>query len=238
MRIGATAMIKQLPLAIQLNDEATLANFCWEGNALLKQHVEHFISTDHERFIYVWGAYGVGKSHLLQACCQSVSLNQTAIYMPLTLLKEWGPNVLEGLEVHDIVCIDDVDIIAGQRDWEEALFYLYNRIRDTKEQSRLLLSGKGKPNDQGFLLPDLCSRFNWGLVLPLHELTDEQKIHVWQTRAQQRGFNLPLSVGQFLLNRCARNMHDLQDLLNRLDAASLSAQRKITIPFVKHALGI
>jgi len=87
-------------------------------------------------------------------------------------------------------------------------------------------------------LADLRSRLSWGLVLQLNELGDNDKISTLKSRANKRGFELPTSVAQFLLNRCSRNMHDLQDLLDSLDKASLMAQRKITIPFVKHTLGI
>ena len=70
------------------------------------------------------------------------------------------------------------------------------------------------------------------------ELNDEDKINTLKLHALRRGFDLPESVGQFLISRCSRNMHDLQQLLNRLDDASLAAQRKITIPFVKDTLNL
>ena len=75
-------------------------------------------------------------------------------------------------------------------------------------------------------------------MMQLHELTDELKITVLQRYAVKRGFNLSEGVGQFLIKRCARNMHDLHHILNQLDEASLAAQRKITIPFVKGILKI
>ena len=87
-------------------------------------------------------------------------------------------------------------------------------------------------------LPDLRSRLSGGLVIQLHELQDDDKIKTLKLHALKRGFELPTSVGQFLLNRSSRNMHDLNTLLNRLDEASLIAQRKITIPFVKTVLGL
>ena len=230
-------MSRQLALAIQLNDEATLDDFSWGSNALLHQEMLNALSGHGERLMYLWGVKGSGKSHLLQACCQAVSAQQPAIYLPLKTLKEWGTEVLEGVEEQSWISIDDLDAIAGDSIWEEALFHLYNRVKDNG-QTTLLISSEFSPASIPVRLPDLRSRLSWGLVIQLDELSDEDKINTLQLHAHKRGFELPTSVGQFLLNRCARNMHDLHALLNRLDEASLMAQRKITIPFVKHVLTI
>ena len=230
-------MNRQLALAIQLNDEATFSDFCWGDNTLLQQQLQTTLSGNGERLIYLWGPPGSGKSHLLQACCQAVNGNQSAIYLPLQTLKEWGPQVIDGIDEQALIGIDDIDSIATDVAWEEALFHLYNRVRDN-EQTTLIITGKFPPSQVPIRLLDLRSRLSCGLIIQLNELSDHDKISTLKLHAHKRGFELPTSVGQFLLNRCARNMHDLHALLNRLDEASLIAQRKITIPFVKNILDI
>lgn len=230
-------MNKQLALAIQVNDEATLADFNWHNNSLLKQQLATSLTFSGEKILYLWGINGCGKSHILQACCQAINPPKSAIYLPLALLKEWGPQAIEGLEEQALICIDDIDVIAGDTIWEEALFHLYNRIKDG-ENNLLIISGTSAPSQSLIQLPDLRSRLSWGLVIQLHELNDEEKIKTLKLHALKRGFDLPETVGQFLINRCSRNMHDLHQLLNRLDDASLQAHRKITIPFVKDILKI
>ncbi|KTD07498.1 DnaA regulatory inactivator Hda [Legionella jamestowniensis] len=229
-------MNRQLALAIQLNDESTLANFCWDNNPLLQQQIETCLSGTGERLLTIWGNSGCGKSHLLQACCQALN-NQRAIYLPLQVLKEWGPESIEDVDTHSFIAIDDIDLIAGNTVWEEALFHLYNKVRDN-DDTTLIISSRQSLTAIKMHLPDLRSRLSWGLVMQLHELSDELKIRTLQLHAQQRGFELPVGVGQFLLNRCGRNMHDLHITLNQLDEASLAAQRKITIPFVKSILNL
>ncbi len=230
-------MNRQLALAVKLNDEATLSDFCWGDNTLLQQQLHRTLNGDGERLIYIWGISGSGKSHLLQACCQGMQDHQSGIYLPLRILQEWGPQVIDGIEEQALICIDDIETIASNSDWEEALFYLYNRVRDN-EQTTLIFTSNCAPTQSPLRLLDLRSRLSWGLVFHLNELSDHNKINTLKLHAHKRGFELPTSVGQFLLNRCARNMHDLHNLLNRLDDASLMAQRKITIPFVKYTLGI
>lgn len=230
-------MNKQLALAIKINDEATLADFNWENNGLLQQQLHHMLTLKEDRLLYLWGVEGIGKSYLLQACCQAINSTQSAIYLPLALLKEWGPQAIEGLEDQALVCLDDIDTIAGDPAWEEALFHLYNKIKDG-ETGLLIISGDQPPAQSTIQLADLRSRLGWGMVIQLNELSDEEKVKTLQLHATKRGFDLPESVGHFLINRCSRNMHDLHQLLNRLDDASLAAQRKITIPFVKDILNI
>lgn len=228
-------MHKQLALTIQLNDEATLQDFNWQSNPLLRQQLNTMLTLKGDKLLYLWGPQGSGKSHILQACCQAIQA--PAIYIPLTLLKQWGPETIEGLEEQTLICIDDIQAIAEDLAWEEALFHLYNRIKDN-ENSLLIVSSDKAPRTLNIKLPDLLSRLSWGLVIQLQELDDEEKINTLKSHAAKRGFELPDSVGQFLVNRCSRNMHDLHQLLNRLDSASLEAHRKITIPFVKDILNI
>ncbi|KTD76281.1 DnaA regulatory inactivator Hda [Legionella waltersii] len=230
-------MNKQLALAIKLNDEATLSDFNWGNNHLLYKHLLEMLSFKTDRLLYLWGAKGCGKSHLLQACCQALSANYPSIYLPLELLIEWGPETLDGLEQQTLICIDDIQTIAQQDAWEEALFHLYNKIRDN-ENSLFIISANTPPSSLNIKLPDLRSRLGWGLVMQINDLSDEDKIKTLTRNALKRGFELPESVGQYLLSRCSRNMHDLHGLLNRLDDASLEAQRKITIPFVKSTLDL
>ena len=230
-------MNKQLALAIQLNDEATLSNFNWHTNQLLKQQLDMMLRLKNEKLLYLWGSIGSGKSHILQGCCQAVNATESAIYLPLRLLKEWGPESIEGLEQQALICIDDIDSVAGDKVWEEALFHLYNRVKDS-EHGMLIIAGIHSPINSSIQLPDLRSRLSWGLVMQLHELDDQAKASTLKQRALQRGFDLSDNVSQFLINRCSRNMHDLHQLIDLLDTMSLQAQRKITIPFVKDILNV
>ncbi len=228
-------MNHQLALAIQRNDEATFKDYCWGENVQLQKELYAALSNTGERFIYLWGAMGAGKSHLLQACCQHLGPHQPSIYLPLDTLKTWDPSILSELETHNLFCIDELDVIAGLPDWEEALFHLYNRIRDD-EKSTLIIASRTSPRHTDIALPDLQSRLSSGLIMHVEELSDADKARTLSLEANRRGFELSQSVAQFLVHRSARNMHDLHNLLDQLDHASLVAQRKITIPFVKTTL--
>lgn len=227
----------QIPLAIQINDDALLKDFCWKNNELLEQVIFNTLKGVGERFITFWGASGSGKSHLLQGSCQEMDSQLTSAYLPLKILKDWGPASIEGCHLNNLIALDDIHLIAGDLAWEEAIFHFYNKVKD-QEDTILIIASQQSPNSIKMSLPDLQSRLNWGLVVQLHELNDELKVQTLQQHAKKRGFELTTLVGEFLINRCSRNMHDLQLILKQLDDASLAAHRKITIPFVKSVLSL
>ncbi|SEI54136.1 regulatory inactivation of DnaA Hda protein [Azotobacter beijerinckii] len=229
----------QLPLGVRLRDDATFANYYPGANAGALGYVERLCEPDAgwtESLIYLWGGEGVGRSHLLQAACiRFEQRRELAIYLPLAELADYGPALLDNLEQSELVCLDDLEAIAGRADWEEALFHLFNRLRDAGR--RLLLSAAMPPRELPVKLPDLKSRLTLALVFQLQGLSDEDKLRALQLRASRRGLHLTDEVGRFILTRGSRSMAALFELLDKLDQASLQAQRKLTIPFLKETLG-
>lgn len=230
-------MNQQLTLSIALNQQASFDNFCWGNNGLLQQQLIQLGNNSGESFLYVWGEAACGKSHLLQALCQSCPPDTTAIYLPLKEVVHWGSDALHDLEQQHIVALDDIDSIAGIQEWEEALFHLYNRIR-ANPHCRLVLTASRPPSQLAIALPDLSSRLSWGLCMQVQALNDELKASVLQKIAEQRGIQLPIAIANFLVQRCSRSLHDLIQALDSLDRASLAEKRKITLPFVKRVLKI
>jgi DnaA family protein len=229
----------QLPLGVRLRDDATFANYYPGANAAALGYVERLCEAEAgwaESLIYLWGGAGGGRSHLLQAACLRFEQNgEPAVYLPLAELVELGPTMLDNLEQYELVCLDDLNAVAGLSDWEEALFHLFNRLRDSGR--RLLLAASSSPRELPVKLADLQSRLTLALVFQLQSLSDEDKLRALQLRASRRGLHLSDEVGRFILTRGERSMSALFELLERLDQASLQAQRKLTIPFLKEVLG-
>jgi DnaA family protein len=228
----------QLAFSFGIREEATFTHFSPGRNQqLLTQLEETLLSNKGHRIIYFWGNTGVGCSHLLQASChRAKELAFSAAYIPLKQFSEFTPAILEGLEQIPLICLDDLHQIAGQVLWEEAVFHLFNRVKETT--SRLLMAAHASPAQAGFILPDLLSRLQWELLFQVHELTDEAKLILLKQKATARGFMLSNEVGEYLLRRCSRSMDVLTSVLEKLDRASLTHQRKLTIPFVKSVLAI
>lgn len=217
----------QLALDIGLRDSARFENYTVGAN----QAALATLQAGSEPFVCLVGGTATGKTHLLQAGCHAVAPAAAAIYLPLREHGELAPAVLEGLEQYRLVCLDDVDAVAGAADWERALFHLYNAVRE--RGGRLVVSAAQVPNAAGFALADLRSRLGWGPVFQLRPLAEADRLGALQQRARYRGLDLPDEVGEYLLRRSPRDMASLFALLERLDQASLVAQRRLTIPFVR-----
>ncbi|MDY0206941.1 MAG: DnaA regulatory inactivator Hda [Pseudomonas sp.] len=229
----------QLSLGMRLRDDATFANYYPGANAVTLGYVEHACETEDQwmdSLLYIWGAAGSGRSHLLQAACLRVEeRGGRALYLPLADLAKYGTQLLDNVEFCDLVCLDDIQAVLGQPHWEEALFHAFNRLRDAGKQ--LLIAADASPRKLPIKLPDLQSRLSLALVFQLHELSDDEKLRALQLRASRRGLRLSDDVGRYILARSVRSMTVLFDTLEQLDTASFQAQRKLTIPFLKEALG-
>ncbi|ERS90586.1 MULTISPECIES: DnaA regulatory inactivator Hda [unclassified Halomonas] len=226
----------QLPLGVGLRDDATFVNFYPGPNASLVGRLAEQLEPQGEPFLYLWGAPGVGRSHLLQAACHAASdRDMRALYLPLEELGHFPPLMLEEVERLDLVAIDDLERVVGRPRWEEALFHAFNRLRDAGK--RLVVAAEAPPRQLPVRLPDLASRLTWGVTFHVQGLDDAGRLAALQLRARERGMLLGDEVARYILHRGPRRLDALFDLLARLDRASLSAQRKLTIPFVKQALG-
>lgn len=222
----------QLTLSVRLRDEATFDNFFAGSNMLALQSVQSQLHP----LIFLWGASGAGCSHLLQAACHDAFMEgKTTFYCSLNDVKEHAPDVLTGLEQMHVVCLDAVESVAGNVQWEEALFHCFNRLRDSG--TRLIMASTASPRELPILLPDLKSRLTSAVVFHLQPLTEDEKIKVLQMRAQARGLPLSDEVSQFIVKRSARDMKSLLALLDQLDQKTLLAKRKLTVAFVKEVMG-
>lgn len=227
----------QLTLGLGLRDEATFENFISGKNTEMVNELTQTAKGQGNRRVYLCGTSGFGCSHLLQASCHAAHQNRIgSVYLPLSQFISMTPDVLAGLESLGLVCIDDLHMIAGRPEWEEAIFHLYNRVYDAG--GSMIIAANDLPKSLSLKLPDLISRLSWGIVYQLHALTDDEKLIVLTMRAKRRGMTLSDEVGKYILTHCPRHMRTLIAALDALDSASLAAQRRLTIPFVKEVLQI
>lgn len=228
-------MAEQLVLPLSFNPTLEFEQFQPGPNAELVGHLKRSTQAEGEPLIFLWGETGSGKSHLLNASCRRASRHGLSVcYLPLTQLHHHGPVILEGADEQDIVCIDDLDQVAGHPEWELALFTLFNQLRE--RQSRLIMTAHAPPGQIAINLADLNSRLSWGLVLRILPLSDADKVAALEIKARSLGLELPAPVSRYLISRQPRELPALIRLLEQLDHASLAAQRRLTVPFVKSRL--
>lgn len=235
----ANTSFKQLPLHFGVRDVFSFDTLVAGSNTVAVGIVQQCALGEGEKQVYIWSPHGEGKgggkSHLLQAAChQAAKKQRTVCYLPVAEIINQPVQVLDELEQLDLVCLDDIELMAQSAEWEEALFDLINRMRESGNS--LLLAASVSPEALAVKLPDLRSRLAWGPVFQLQALSDVDKREALRIRAGQRGLELPDNVAEYLMRHYPRDLFGLFERLEVLDTAAMAMQRRLTVPFVKSVL--
>ncbi len=225
--------MQQLPLGVSIQDRATFASFYAGSNSLVVERLRSLAYGD-RGVIWLWGATGSGRSHLLQAACAAAGARRAA-YLPLRELGEGSTDFLADVRLLDLLCIDDIDSLIGRREVELALFSAHRSLDE--RGGGLIVAADQPPAGLNWVLADIRSRFGAAEIFQLKPLDEEGEREALRLRAVSRGLDLPDETARYLLRRFPRDMSTLGRLLDTIDVASLSAQRRLTIPFVKSILG-
>lgn len=229
-----TPLGPQLPLALRYPPDQRFESFIAPPAGALPA-LSALATTAGADWVYLSGASRTGKTHLaLAVCAAAEQQGRRAAYLPLAAAAGRLRDALDALEGHDVVALDGLDAVAGGREDEVALFDFHNRARSSG--LNVLYTARGIPDDIGLVLPDLRSRLQQCLRLVLDPLDDDGRRDVLRDRAQRRGLVLEDAALDWLLTRTDRDLGALVVLLDRLDRASLAAQRRITVPFLRQVL--
>ncbi|AHF01469.1 chromosomal replication initiator protein DnaA [Thiomicrospira aerophila AL3] len=232
-------MLIQLPLKINLPDTACFESYVAPDAsvALTLSQLQAADSGGLSKGVYFYGGDGVGKTHLLQAACRAVSIKGgRSVYFPL---KEKQlpliPDVLKGLEVMDLICLDDVDQVIDQGAWQAALQDLL--FKSAALGHPLLLSGTLPMALWPMSVPELRDAMFSLLPVKLTPLQEsDDLVLALQRHAMIKGFELPKDVANFLIKRFSTNLEELLAVLQMLEQATLAEQRRLTLPFTKLVL--
>lgn len=226
---------RQLPLALRFPSDQRFETHVGAPAAALAQ-LRALAAVAGADWIYLAGPAGVGKTHLaLAACAAADAAGRRAGYLPLHAATGRLRQALDAMETDDLVALDGLDAIAGNRDDEVALFDFHNRARAAG--TALLYAGRAAPDGLPLALPDLRSRLAQCTRIALSPLDDEGRREVLRERARRRGLVVDPAALEWLLRRVGRDLAGLTRLLDRLDRASLAAQRRLTVPFLRETLG-
>lgn len=224
----------QLPLALRHSPDQRFDTFIDAPAGALAQ-LRALATQPAADWLYLAGAAGVGKTHLALAVCAAADgSGRRAAYLPLATARGRLRAALDAFDGYDVVALDGVQAITGERDDEVALFDFHNRARAAG--AALLYAADAAPDALALVLPDLRSRLAQCTRVVLAPLDDDGRRRVLRERAHRRGLVLEDAALEWLLRRVGRDLAGLTALLDRLDRASLAAQRRVTVPFLRQVL--
>lgn len=229
----------QLLLPVTYNSTQTFSSFI-EGEGiegLLINELHRAIESKEFTAHYLAGQHGVGCTHLLNASCHYADeIGKSSMLLPLEQVISATPELIDGLESVDVVCIDNVDLVSTSATWQTALFNLFNALQ--QNGATIIFAGHQAPNKLTLSLPDLGSRLQWCTLFQLPELSEDQKIEALIQHAHLMEFEVTEDVAKFMINRLPRNMIFLMQALETMAKQSVALKRVVTVPFVKEVLGI
>ena len=230
----ASGSTPQLPLALRYPPDQRFETYVAAPPGALAQ-LRSLAQGGGADWLYLAGPAGVGKTHLALALCAAAQVDgRHAAYLPLKAAVGRLRIALDAFD-GEVIAVDGLEAIAGQRDDEVALFDFHNRARDAG--IAVLYTANATPEALALSLPDLRSRLAQCSRIVLAPLDDDGRREVLRERAQRRGLVLDDAALDWLLRRVDRDLASLTALLDRLDRASLAAQRRITVPFLRQTLG-
>ena len=227
--------IKQIALPLSLDRQYSFENFISDRADLIVASLKALIQGDGEAQIGLWGATASGKTHLLNASADYARQKNVVLQIyDAKQLLQCDATEFEGFSLCDVLAIDNLDAIAGNAEWEACFYQVINRCRDG--DYRFVFAMSHRPENLETTLDDFRSRLQWGLMLQLPSSDDIEIRQILRKRAQLIGIELAEDVLSYLMTHHARNLATQMAILRRLDGASLSQQRKVTIPLIKQAL--
>lgn len=225
----------QIALPLSFDRQYSFDNYFIERVEFVKASLKALIDTEGERLIGLWGGKDSGKTHLLNACAFYARERSPGfqLYDAVQLVNR-EPSQFDDVADNAVLAIDNLDVICGHRHWESAFYRLINRCRD--QNVRLIFSLSQKPQDLSCDLPDFQSRLSWGLLLELPVVNEAEVENIVRQRAKLLGIDLSNEVRSYLLTHYSRRLSHQLEILRKLDDASLSTKKKITIPLIKQVL--
>ena len=221
---------QQLTFPWSKHNKFTFNDFFFDSS---NEEIKLALKNNEDLFLY--GAKDSGKSFLLQSTCNYyASDNKSSVYIPISEAIKHGTGFIDSLEGLDLICLDDIDLIASNQEWEVGIFNLINNCLTS--DCRLIFSSSINPSSIKFDLDDLISRIKKIDHIELYSINDASLPEAIKFVSNLRSINLGDKEINYLVTYTKRNMSDLVEIINKLDQLSLELKRKITIPLIKEII--
>ena len=196
--------------------------------------------------IFIHGGVGLGKTHLLQAMCQSILNRQPTTkicYTSCSNFMDWFIDAVKAGRMNefrsrfrttDILVIDDIHFLAKREQTQEEFFHTFNTLYQSGRQ--IILSSDAPPNDIPDLEERLVSRFNCGLVARVDKPCFETRVSILQSKAELQRLELPAEVPAYVAAKIDSNVRELEGALTRVRGYAMASGQPITLQLAKSAL--
>ncbi|MDR3117446.1 MAG: chromosomal replication initiator protein DnaA [Puniceicoccales bacterium] len=224
-----SAAIRKFDEADLINPRNTFANFVIGPGNQLAQAACVAVANDPGRAynpLFLYGATGLGKTHLLQAVAHGALGKRTRIKIVYTSTEKFTNEFIRAVQENalgkfreiyrrvDMLLIDDIHFLSGKERIQEEFFYTFNELFESQRQ--ICLCSDRPAAEISRLESRLVSRFQWGFVADIQVPDLETRIAILRKKALAMRLALPEEVLQLLAEGVSTNVRRLEGALNRV----------------------
>lgn len=197
--------------------------------------------------LFIYGAAGLGKTHLLRAIAHYVQENYPTYRVRYISTETMMNEFIEAIRdttmaafkrryrETDVLLVDDVQFLEGRDQLQEEFFHTFNTLQEANRQ--IVLSSDRPPDAVATLEDRLRSRFKMGLVTDVQPPDFETRLAILHKKSAQLQGNVPNDVLEFIVTHVTNNIRELEGALNRVNAYATLTQSEITFEDAQHVLG-
>jgi chromosomal replication initiator protein len=196
--------------------------------------------------LFIYGASGLGKSHLAQAIgiqAKENFPNKTVLYVSAekftlqfieSVRNNQANDFVHFYQMIDMLIIDDVHSLAGKDKTQDVFFSIFNHLHQTGKQ--IVLTSDKAPVDLQGIEQRLLSRFKWGLAADVQMPDLETRIAILNKKTYTQGIDLPKEVVDYLAYSITSNVRELEGALISLLAQASLNKKAITLELAKQMI--
>ncbi|NBV28633.1 hypothetical protein EBR43_00575 [bacterium] len=206
----------QLTLGLKFGVKTTLDNFIVGDNQSVLERLKYSLQSRSPVLIHLWGEEGIGKTHLLQAACQSlVYQGFQAGYIDLKPLNNF--DILNGLHQLKLVCFDNLHSIQD----DQHIARLSEFITASLDQGHQILTSSRDALSTPILTEIPCL-----LQYQLKALSEQDMRLALKQKAEERGLFLPVDLEDIVLNKVGNSMKSMMNVLDTLENSCDQEKKK------------
>ncbi len=242
--------IQKIQIDPQLNTEYSFRNFVEGECNRLARSAGYAVSANPGKTafnpLFIYGASGLGKTHLAQAIGIEVKEkfpDKTVLYVSSskfqTQFVEATRNNTRNDFVHfyqmiDVLILDDVYEFAGKEKTQDTFFHIFNHLHQNGKQ--LILTSDKPPVELQGLEQRLLSRFKWGLSADLQPPDLETRIAILKQKIYKDGIDIPEDVVEYIAMHVTTNIRELEGALISLLAQSTLNKKEVNLGLAKQMI--
>lgn len=196
--------------------------------------------------LFIYGASGLGKTHLLYAICNEIGKNKAGTNIIYVKGEEFTNELINAIshekaqDFHekyrhaDVLLVDDIQFIGGKESTQEEFFHTFNSLYHAGKQ--IVLTSDRPPKEIKTLEERLRTRFEWGLLADVQPPDFETRIAIIRRKAELLQIEIPDEVAEYIANRLKNNIRQLEGAVKKLKAYKLLAGTPPTISTAQNAI--